>query len=267
MNEAARRRLDRGEHHVEGQLGQGHVEGRDPQHRHAPVEQVQGAGARCGSTLPSAPRPAPPQAYPRRPDHADLGTAGMRGQLEPRRVGGEPAGRGGGREKGLEADRRGHQHRFRAGPQVHVPGLDLDPLEPVLAPFDVPREHAELAVLAHGPGQVRTLDGQVLQGQGQVVAGEGERPLPAGQPVPGGIDDRGERVAGQQPGRGQAERGGRGGGQGQNLAQVPSPLVERPPVSHGALGNTGSRARAVPRGVPGGSAPRGGWACASGRCR
>ena len=224
-----------------GSFGQGHVKGRDPQ-RQPPVEQVQRAG-HDPDRLPARTR-LDLQAQPRRARQADLRDALVHGQFQPRRHRGQPARRGLRGQERLAADRRGHQDRLGAGPQVHVPGLHLDPLEPVLPPVDVPGQDAELAVLAHGPGQVRTLDGQVLQGQGQVVAGEGERPLPAGQPVPGGIDDRGERVAGQQAGRGQAERGGRGARERQNVGQAPLPLIERPALRHDLIvgpGYPGSR--------------------------
>jgi NAD(P)-dependent dehydrogenase (short-subunit alcohol dehydrogenase family) len=230
-DEAARRGLDRGEDDVEGQRGQRHVKGRDAQQRQAPVEQVQRA-RHDADRLPARAR-LDLQPQPRRPGPADLRDALVHGQFQPRGHRRQPAGRGLGGEERLAADGRGHQHRLGAGPQVHVPGLYLEPLEPVVAPFDVPREHAELAVLAHGPGQIRPFDGQVFQDQGQVAADEGERPLLPDQPVPGGVHDHRERIAHQQARLGQAERGGRRGGQGENLGQVPFPVIyPRPALSH-----------------------------------
>jgi hypothetical protein len=214
------------------------VEGRDPQ-RQAPVKQVQGAG-HDPDGLPARAR-LDLEAQPRRAGQADLRDALVHGQFQPRGHRGQPAGRSLGGQERLAADRRGHQHRLGAGPQVHVPGLDLQPLEPVAAPLDVPGQEADLAVLAHGPGQVGALDRQVLQDQGQVGTGEAERPLLPDQPVAGGVHDHLERVAHQQARLGQAERGGRGGGQGQNVRQIPLPLIERPSISHDLMLTRGIR--------------------------
>src|ERR1700733_9171843 len=111
QDEAARRGLHGGEDDVEGQLGQGHVKGRDAQ-RQAPVEQVQRAGhdadrlaARAGLDL---------QAQPRRARQADLRDALVHGQFQPRGYRGQPAGRGLDGQERLAADGRGHQHRLCA---------------------------------------------------------------------------------------------------------------------------------------------------------
>ena len=80
---------------------------------------------------------------------------------------------------------------------MNVPGLYLHSLELKAVPLGVPRGDADLAVLAHHPGQVHALDDNVFHHQGQVVPGERERSLLPDEPGPGGLHDRGERITGQ----------------------------------------------------------------------
>jgi hypothetical protein len=59
---------------------------------------------------------------------------------------------------------------------MHVPGQDLQPVEPVAVPLNIPGGDADLAVLAHGPGNVRAFHRDIGQRQGQIVPRNPEGP-------------------------------------------------------------------------------------------
>jgi hypothetical protein len=60
---------------------------------------------------------------------------------------------------------------------MDVPGPDLDPLKLVAAPANISCRDGDLAVLAHGPGEIRAVHRNVRQLQGQLMPRKPERPL------------------------------------------------------------------------------------------
>ena len=122
------------------------------------------------------------------------------------------------------------------GPQLHVPGQDLQPVQPVAVPVNILGGDADLAVLAHGPGHVRAFHRDIGQRQGQIVPGNPEGPGLPDEPRAGARGHgRGDWITWQGRRRRQAERREHGRGRRQHVRPVPPPVIgpgpaHRPPI-------------------------------------